>query len=479
MKRKHIILITVIVLILAAVGAGTWYLFKVTGQEGYFTGVHIESVDLSGLSKEKAKARFDEYWKSLLATEVEIKIGEDTEKMTMEELGLTLTNTDALDKAYEQGRVGNIFKRFIQIKKMEKEPVVLKLKTELSAEQEEKSLKEKTESYEHKKKNAKIKRKDGKFVITDEVNGLAINYEDSLANLSDKVKTDWTDREPFQFEMTIEVDKPKYTAEIMSQITDKLGTYATDYGSSASGRKKNVARGAKYINGSVVYPGKSFSVYSEVAPFTSDRGYALAGAYENGKTVQSMGGGICQVSTTLYNAVIRAELQVDERSPHSMTVSYVPRSADAAIAGTYKDLKFTNNTDTPIYIEGTTDGSTIRFTIWGKETRPDNREIEIVSETTSTSSPKVKEVKDKTLEEGKKKILEQGRTGYTAKLWKIVKVDGKQTEKVLLNTSSYARTTTKIAIGTKKKEKEKEKEDEKEKDKEKEASSAGEEKKEE
>lgn len=464
MKRKHIILIIVLVLVLAAAGAGTWYLFQVTGQEGYFTGVHIEDVDLSGLSKEKGKVKFDEYWKKLLATEVEIKIGEDSEKMTMDELGLTLTNTDILDEAYEKGRVGNIFKRFIQIKKMEKEPVVLKLETELESDKEEKSLRKKTESYEHKKKNAKIKRKDGKFVITDEINGLAINYDDSLAQLADKVKTDWTDRKPFQFDMTIEVDKPQYTAEIMSQITDKLGTYATDYGSSAYGRKKNVARGAKYINGSVIYPGKSFSVYGEVAPFTSERGYALAGSYENGKTVQSMGGGICQVSTTLYNAVIRAELQVDERSPHSMTVSYVPRSADAAIAGTYKDLKFTNNTDTPIYIEGTTDGSTIRFTIWGKETRPDNREIEIVSETTSTSSPNVKEVKDKTLEEGKTKILEQGRTGYTAKLWKIIKVDGKQTEKILLNTSSYARTTTKIAVGTKKKEEEKEKADDKKKE---------------
>lgn len=452
MKHKRIILATVMILLLALLGTATWYLFKVTGQETYFTGIHIETVDLSGLTKKEAEEKFNNYWKELLKTEVDVKIGEDTERITLESLGLTLSNSDILEKAYHVGRDENIFKDFFTIKKMEKEPKVLKLEVDLASEQAEKYLKDKTKSYEHKKKNAKIKRKDGKFVVTDEINGLAIDYEDSFNKLRDKVQNDWADRKPFSFDMTVKIDKPKYTAEIMSQIQDKLGTYATDYGSSAYGRKLNVARGAKYIDGSVVYPGKTFSVYEEVTPFTSDRGYALAGAYENGKTVQSMGGGICQVSTTLYNAVIRAELEIEERHPHSMTVSYVPRAADAAIAGTYKDLKFKNNTDTPIYIEAMTDGSTIRFTIWGKETRPDNREIEIYSETTSTSPSPEKEVKDDTLEEGKRKILEQGRTGYTARLWKIIRVDGKEVDRVLLNSSSYARTVTKIAVGTKKKE---------------------------
>lgn len=95
-------------------------------------------------------------------------------------------------------------------------------------------------------------------------------------------------------------------------------------------------------------------MYETVAPFTAENGYAMAGSYLNGEVVDSMGGGICQVSTTLYNAVLRAELEVVERSPHSMTVHYVELSEDAAIAGTYKDFKFKNSTDYPIYIEGYT-----------------------------------------------------------------------------------------------------------------------------
>ena len=97
--------------------------------------------------------------------------------------------------------------------------------------------------------------------------------------------------------------------------------------------------------------------------------------------MQTYGGGICQVSTTLYNAVLRAELNVTERSNHSMTVHYVPLSADAAISGTDKDLKFTNNLDHPVYIQGVAGGSSITFTIYGKEYRASNRKVEYVSET--------------------------------------------------------------------------------------------------
>jgi vancomycin resistance protein YoaR len=190
MRQKRIILAILAVLILAAIGGGSWYIVQMTNQKGYFTGVHIEDVDLSGMTKEEAQEAFDAYWDSLLATEVEIVIGEDTETMTLESLGLTLTSTDILDQAYKLGREGNIFQRAIEIEKMKRSPEVLELSVELAADTEEAALREKTESYEHKKKNAKIKRKKGKFVITDEVNGLAIDYDTSLAALADKVKND-------------------------------------------------------------------------------------------------------------------------------------------------------------------------------------------------------------------------------------------------------------------------------------------------
>ena len=106
-----------------------------------------------------------------------------------------------------------------------------------------------------------------------------------------------------QFELDVVKKKAKYTSKDMAEIKDVLGTYTTEYGGSPYGRKVNVANGASKINGSMVYPGETLSVYKTVSPFTKENGYALAGSYENGQTVQTYGGGICQVSTTLYNAV--------------------------------------------------------------------------------------------------------------------------------------------------------------------------------
>ena len=114
-------------------------------------------------------------------------------------------------------------------------------------------------------------------------------------------------------------------------------------------------------------------------PYTAENGYAEAGSYENGKVVQSMGGGICQVSSTLYNAVLLSELEVTQRQPHSMLVSYVEPSMDAAIAGDYKDLKFKNNLEDPIYIEGYVSGGNISFIIYGNDTRSENRTIKYKS----------------------------------------------------------------------------------------------------
>ncbi len=453
MKRKSIIIGSVVaaVLVVAAIIAGVFsHMSKVASKECYFTGVQVEGIELGGLFKEEAQTKLDEYWNQLIKTEVEISTGKNTEKITLEELGISYSNQDVLTEAFALGREGSLIQKYLDIKNLEKEPVNFELEFTFDEEVLQNVLKEKTASYEDRMQNASLKRVNGSFVITAEKEGLVFNYEESAKLILDKVANDWADRAAFGITMVTEVEKPQYTKEMMEKVTDKIGTFSTSYSSSASGRKKNVKAGASFIDGNVVYPGETFSVHDVVTPFTFDRGYAMAGSYLNGETVESMGGGICQVSTTLYNAVLRSELEIVERHEHSMTVGYVQLSADAAIAGTYKDFKFKNNTDTPIYIEGIANGSTLTFTIWGDETRPSNRTITFVNEVLSTTAPTEVEEKDPTLEEGVRKVISKGHTGYKTKLWKIVKVDGRQTDKILVNSSSYMMSKTKVAVGTKK-----------------------------
>ncbi|MBQ5869036.1 MAG: VanW family protein, partial [Lachnospiraceae bacterium] len=167
-------------------------------------------------------------------------------------------------------------------------------------------------------------------------------------------------------------------------------------------------------------------------------GYKTATAYENGRSVDSVGGGVCQIATTLYNAALYAELDIVQRQNHSMTVAYVDHSRDAAIAGTYKDIKISNPYETPIYVEGYTSGKKLTFKIYGQETRPENREVKFESKTLQWISPGDPiEQPDPTLQPGQRVQVQSSHTGIRSELYKCVYVDGALQERTLLNKDSY------------------------------------------
>ena len=232
--------------------------------------------------------------------------------------------------------------------------------------------------------------------------------------------------------------EPEITSEELASIQDVLGTCTTDFSSSGAARSTNLSVGAAKINGRVMMPGEVLSGYECLQPFTTSNGYKTAAAYENGKVVDSIGGGVCQIATTLYGASLEAEVEIVQRQNHSMIVTYVEPSMDAAIAGTYKDIEIKNNYSTPIYVEAYTSGKKLTFTLYGKETRPEGRKVEYISETIGTTSPGEPQlIVDNTLAPGAKVRVQSSHTGLRSRLWKVVTVDGVETERTLLNKDTY------------------------------------------
>lgn len=451
MKKKIIIAVAVIVIL--AAGGFSYLNHKVNSavKDGkILNGVSCEGISIGGMTKEEAKAVIESEMDKIHKEEVTLYVDGEKTSVKIESLGAKADAQKTVQEAYDLGRSGSIFDQYSDVKKKKH---ALHVYRQYDKGVFEKNIKKATKKIITEPKNASVKREKGKFVVVKEKTGYTLKMDETFVKFKkavesgkDKVKLDVVKK------------KAKYTSKDMADIKDVLGTYTTEYGGSPYGRKVNVANGASKINGSMVYPGETLSVYETVSPFTKENGYALAGSYENGQTVQTYGGGICQVSTTLYNAVIRAELKIVERFPHSMTVHYVPRSADAAIAGTHKDMKFKNTFDTPIYIEGKANGSTITFTVYGKKKDP-KRTVEFLSETTQVKESSESTISDATLPTGTKVVQSYGHTGYTARLWKIVKVDGKQVSKEVFNNSTYMSTPTVYRVGTKTEEKKEEKKD--------------------
>ena len=411
-------------------------------------GIYFDDIDMSGKTYDEAVKLIRDKVRSMSEANITLNsIGGNSVSVTAQELGLTWDDTNMVADALYVGRSGNIVERYKERKDLEHDRKVYPINVEFDRATVEAIVNEQGDRYNVEAKNATLSKADGDFVVTPGTKGEKIDANASvsriMSNLDNFTGSDLT------IDMVVVEDIPKATAEDLEKIHDVIGRYKTSFKTSNADRSGNVRNGTRLVNGTVLLPGDSFSMYQTVSPFTEENGYYLAGSYLNGMVVESLGGGICQVSSTLYNAVLRAELQVDERHNHSMIVSYVDLSSDAAISGTSKDFKFTNNTEYPIYIEGiTTEDKQVVFTIYGVETRPSNREVSYESEKISETVPEGdKIIADPSLPLGSIST-QSAHTGYVGKLWKIVKVDGKETERVEVNKSTYLPTPRTATVGT-------------------------------
>lgn len=408
--------------------------------------VFIGTVEVSGMDASEAQAALEEKVSEYQAMTMTLKAEEASVDITLSELGFQIGDTEKLvKKAVEYGKTGSVWSRYFKLNKLEKEAKVFDVTYSVDEEMVAAVIEEQMPELEDGAKNATITRSNGEFVITDAEKGVAIETEESTKAIETFLNDTWK-QESDTIELVTKIEEPEITREQLEQIQDVLGKYTT-YCGTGGGRVQNIETGASLINGTVLMPGEEFSADAAMRPYTYENGYAEAGSYENGKVVQSMGGGICQVSSTLYNACILAELEITQRQAHSMTVGYVDPSMDAAIAGDYKDLKFVNSTETPIYIEGSVSGGYITFKIYGKETRPENRSIAFVSETLSTTKPGKKFVAS-SASLGTKSTEDSGHTGLTAQLWKVVYENGTEVSREVFNTSTYISSDATISVGT-------------------------------
>jgi len=250
----------------------------------------------------------------------------------------------------------------------------------------------------------------------------------------------------------LKTTKPKVTIQDITKniYKDKLASYTSSYASSDANRASNVALAARMLNGTVVMPGETFSFNKVMGDCgLSSRGFKAAAAFKGGKVVQEVGGGICQIASTLYVSVLYANMAIVSRSNHALPVGYVPVSLDATVYYPYLDFKFKNTREYPVKIVATTTSSRkLTIAIYGTKEEKEY-DIELTSWVTSSIAPKVQEQKDSSLAKGKTKVIQSGSAGYKSVAYKTVKYNGKIISKVLLSEDSYGSTPKIIAVGTK------------------------------
>lgn len=466
--QKKKIMIGALVVVLVAVAGGLGYYFyhrhqvlKLLSAEGIYRGVTVDGIPLEGMSKEEALATLEEKYVTEVNGQVlTFQFDEETKwEVPFTELGAGYHLEEAVEQAYNTGREGTEKERFQAGAQLLKEGIDIPLEYSYDTEKMKGKLTEIAGEFDRHAVDSTVSRKNGKFVVTPEETGHIMDQAKTEANAAAVLDT----RMSGTAKIEAEVEEPKITAEANSHVTDLIGSFKTTYTMSDKNRNTNLAVGCNYINGTVLAPGETFSANVELGPQTYAGGYKDAAVYNNGKVERDVAGGVCQVTTTLYNAVIAAELEIVERHPHSMTVGYVPLGRDAAVAGNYKDLKFKNNTEYPVLIEAYASGGNLVMNIYGHEVHSSGHRVEYETVYEETI-PKPAEVvtEDPDMPEGERKVTSTGKTGAKVSVYKIVYENGKQVNREWFSSSSYRATADQVTVGTKKAEEEKTEETKKE-----------------
>ena len=286
--------------------------------------------------------------------------------------------------------------------------------------------------------NATVNKEDGKTIISEKP-GVQFDVEEARTIIGDGSAE--------SYEIPATITPAKVTAEDLEEVLfrDTLAQTSTYLDESNTARTNNVRLAAASINGTILNPGDEFSYNGVVGERTEERGYKPAGAYVNGQVVDEFGGGVCQPSSTLYMAVLRADLEVTERHNHSFTVAYTPLGEDATVDYGNLDFRFKNDTDYPIKILAEQTNGQMIMTIVGTKTT--DKKVKTRTEVLATYTPETIEKKDNTMKVGQTRVETTPITGYSTRTYKIITENGKTTEE-LANSSNYVKRDKVVYVGT-------------------------------
>ncbi len=250
-------------------------------------------------------------------------------------------------------------------------------------------------------------------------------------------------------EIDLLVTEPEITLDMLTNkfFKDTIATYKTYYSTADSNRASNVSLAASKINGTVLNPGEVFSYNGVVGNRTASAGFKSAHVYVGSNVVDGIGGGICQVSSTLYNAVLYSNLGIVSRTNHSLPVSYVPKGQDATVSWGTIDFKFKNTLSKPIKISADASGGVCTVSILG--TKENNYKINVLNTTVSTIPFETEYTEDETLSPGTEKIIQRGVNGCVVVSARQVIENGKVIKTESLPKSTYLPTKQKVLRNTK------------------------------
>ncbi|MHC1720283.1 MAG: VanW family protein [Clostridiaceae bacterium] len=407
--------------------------------------VLVDGIDLSGKTKEEAVAILAEnHGNAILNKKINIEVEGQVYSLEYSKLNPSYDFNAAVDQAFSYGKNLSMSGKFSAIKFSKEKNVELGLKYNKAPINELIATIEK--QYNKEAVNAKLNINSG-FSITPEQNGTKLNREDLEKELYSKINGKIGTNTDVKAVFT--VTKANVTSDMLKGINAKVSSFSTNYGSiSSPARANNIVISTRSINGTVLMPGETFSFNGVVGKRTIERGYQEAPVIVKNKVESGLGGGICQVSSTLYNAVLRANLKIAARAHHTYPSSYVPVGMDATVDYGNLDFKFTNNYSYPLYIQSSTGGGIVSFSIYSNSSLASIK-CTITNDVYETIQPTTQYINDSAIAAGTTVIDQPAHAGYKVRVYRTVYKDGKQINKETISNDNFRVINGIVKVGTK------------------------------
>ena len=414
--------------------------------QSFYDGTHIDGYDVSGCSVDEVRRFWDKSIETpLKQTGVAFTADGESFFVSAEELGYASDYLSVISQAWSSGRSGSLEEMARGVRARQTEGCAFEISRRMF---DPAMLREVTDSiaakYTKEAVDAGITNFDfskRKFTFSSEQEGFYVDADKLYEEASELLLNGGG-------EINVEI-VPVHPAVTMESVSARYGMITqavTKASSSSRDRLTNIRLACASINGTVVKPGGTFSFNGTVGPRTEAKGYRVATVYQDGEVAEDFGGGICQVSTTLWNAAMKADCELVERHNHSIPVSYVDKGKDATVSYTSQDMKFKNTSSQPMCIVAyVSDSKRVIVEIYGL--LPENGEyIKIEGKVTKTiPMPDPVYTRNPLLDSGQRVTVSEGRKGYKATTYRIYySADGKELRRETLCTSHYKEAAPKI-----------------------------------
>lgn len=395
-------------------------------------GSRIGVVDVSGLTVPEAQKKVRVWWEAVRTKQMTVLVKNKTAKKTITptQMGFAVNDVESVSQIPTDGLVGQV----LGSEKSKVYPVILK-----SVTTDGKILNGIVREVLGDPTPAKVQYVAGKIKALPEQPTYVVDDEQIEVELIKALDEDG------DLTVPLKEGPKKITDEVLAQITDVVAEFKTNFSSGNRPRSSNIKLASSKIEGVILLPGEKFSFNGTVGRRTIQGGFKEAGVYLNGKHDTGVGGGICQVSTTLYNAALFANLKIVSRTNHSMPVPYVPPGRDATVNYGAQDLAIENNMKTPIVISHTYSPGTLTFRILGK--KEEGLEVKITLGKTKTWDPGSRREYDSSLPAGSTRVIQSGTSGRSVTSFRTVYKNGVKVSSESLGLSYYSGGPRIVAYG--------------------------------